>query len=508
MHFYRKVKFIILLLLFILILFLGFFVFFGNDEIDESKIIENRSKNDMLFFGLSINGIECSYDSSSNTYYFNSSSGIIKSVLVDSAYDTHYVLKQATDNLYRILVYTDDFYTYKYVRFTNIPLINISVFNGIPDYNLILGYDDFEYNKLIEDKMNVFFGLNYENNLFKVNNVRHNSFSSSGILDVRGASSRMYEKLSYKIELNDKLSFMDFDKDDEFALDALYIDKSKVRNKLSSDMWNLINDNQFINNDLNGQFVDVFINNDYHGLYVLKNLVDKHVTDISDDGILIKFIDHDDDSVSSGIYKDFRIVDNEFFNMKVKKYNKDCFNEFINNMRIFYSTSDRHDYDTISSIYYIDNYINYKIFVSLISGTDNISKNKYYSMVNSDSKVLITPWDLDLTWGLSWNSEPDFYSSFSMSSSSDIAWMDNNIVSDMDDEMFDLLRKRYWELRKNIITVDVICNYLDSYENLLIESGSSERDSSKWYPYNVQYEINQIREWAVRRIEFLDEYFK
>ena len=132
---YKNIKFVFLIVLLVLLVILGYLVFFGNDVIDENQIINSRIKNDSLLFGLKINGVNCSYDSDTNTYYFSSSSGKINSVSIDSVYDTHYVLKESTDDLYRILIYTDDFYTYKFVKFTGVPIINISVFNGIPNYN-------------------------------------------------------------------------------------------------------------------------------------------------------------------------------------------------------------------------------------------------------------------------------------------------------------------------------------------------------------------------------------
>ena len=56
--------------------------------------------------------------------------------------------------------------------------------------------------------------------------------------------------------------------------------------------------------------------------------------------------------------------------------------------------------------------------------------------------------------------------------------------------------------------MDTINGYLDSYKELLVNSGAAKRDSERWYEYDVEFEIEQIREWARRRIEFLDEYFK
>ena len=90
----------------------------------------------------------------------------------------------------------------------------------------------------------------------------------------------------------------------------------------------------------------------------------------------------------------------------------------------------------------------------------------------------------------------------------DSNWLDNVVLSDLDSETLSLLKNRYWELRTDVITMDTINSYLDSYKDLLVNSGAAKRDSERWYEYDVEFEIEQIREWAKRRIEFLDEYFK
>ena len=84
----------------------------------------------------------------------------------------------------------------------------------------------------------------------------------------------------YNIYIEHKKNFL------ENEFDALYVDKSKIRNIFSYNLWNTINDNQSDNNDLNGDFVEVFIKNEYYGLYVLKNKVNKEIDDMTDKAVL------------------------------------------------------------------------------------------------------------------------------------------------------------------------------------------------------------------------------
>ena len=65
--------------------------------------------------------------------------------------------------------------------------------------------------------------------------------------------------------------------DEDWILDSLYADSSKIRNKLSFDLWNQMNSyapNKY-DNDLEMDYVDVYINNEYHGMYMLKEFFDR-----------------------------------------------------------------------------------------------------------------------------------------------------------------------------------------------------------------------------------------
>ena len=287
--------------------------------------------------------------------------------------------------------------------------------------------------------------------------------------------------------------------------------QSKIRNKFSSDIWNLINNNQSIDNDLFGEFVEVFIDDNYCGLYVLKEKVNKKNLSVSNDGLLAKSIAHVDDYIKNDFMtknlSDVFVKDGSFLgNFEIKQHSKSSLDSFYSKLSGFYSSE--YLFDTIDSTFDLKNFLNYRIFLLLTYGDDNFTKNQYLSMSKNDSKIFITPWDMDLTWGLDWSDGGNLHSIFSMESSSDEEWLNSKIIGKLDDKTLSLLKQRYWELRKDVITMDTINGYLNSYKELLVASGAARRDSERWYEYDVEFEIEQIREWASRRIQFLDEYFK
>lgn len=501
----KKIKYYIFFLL-VFILTFCIFSFFRYDNIDLNvdDVILNHNLNEKLVYDVFIDGVRCSYDKNSDIYYFSSNEFKNDKIKFVSSHDVKYLIYSVEDNMYKVLVYNNEDYEIITISINDIPIVDIS---DMYDFNFSSVNEsffhplDFNDSSIVENEQSV--GVHIHN--INLNNGL-NDYTSLGSFCVRGASSQIFDKKSYKLTLQKKLGFDHIKDDTVWVLDALYMDPSKIRNLLSTYMWNSINDNQKVNNDLHGTFVEVFINNEYRGLYVLKEKVDSSVVNLSNDGLLLKSTGHlFPYQLDSFFESPYYIKDDSILNFEIKRNNKDIIHQFIPKMLTYHSNVG--SYRIINDTYDIDNYLNYKIFVSLISGEDNVTSNQYYSMDDVDSNILITPWDMDLTWGLYWNSNRKIFSEFDENRDFDYEWMNENITKNMDDEMKKLLKDRYFQLRKSVITEDTINSFIDNYKDIIVESGANVRDGNKWYQYDIQQEVNNIKEWARKRIDFLDNYY-
>lgn len=495
-----------------------FLVFFGlilafyyvfhicfKDESLSNVDFDSLVYNENLITGLYVDNSLCSYDSNTGIYYSNSDK--LSNISFNSIYGhLDYTFSSMSNNIYSVYVYNNDYF-YKFdLVVTDIPLVNIYSLD-IEKHNPYSVKDFRSFSFLNEDSSNTLTKpvSIYINNILQ-NNGRK-SFTSSAVMSQRGASSTFFEKKAYKIEMDKRFGMYGLKDDNIWVLDALVADPSKVRNKLSSDLWNLVNDNQSINNDLNSKFVEVFIDNEYRGLYVLKDKVDSGVTSISSDGLLMKAVGHlNSSAIDRLIDNKYSSSDTKVMNFEVKKSNDETLDEFLRIIRNYYINNK--SYESTVNAFDLNNYLNYKIFVAFIAGEDNVTSNQYYSMVNADSKVLITPWDMDLTWGSYWNINRQILSEFLWDRDFSYEWLESTIFDDLDEKTMSLMKDRYWELRKSVLNMDTINSYLDSYDELLVESGAAKRDSERWFGYDVDFEIDRIREWAEKRLIFLDEYFK
>jgi hypothetical protein len=88
----------------------------------------------------------------------------------------------------------------------------------------------------------------------------------SGKIKCRGGQSSKYFKHSFSLELENKYSFPNLSKDDDWILNANYIDKTFMRHKISYDLFREMNVKNVASKSI---FVNVSLNDVYNGLYVL-----------------------------------------------------------------------------------------------------------------------------------------------------------------------------------------------------------------------------------------------
>lgn len=366
---------------------------------------------------------------------------------------------------------------------------------------------------------------------FKINEIYHltqisitdiikkeaiNSFTSDAQIRIRGGASTGFNKKSYRIEFLEKakkgykekiVNMLDINKKDDWILDALYTDKSKIRNLFSYDIWNKIiaKDESSIN--LDGKFIEFYINGNYNGLYVVKEPITRNKLDVEkssfeDTGIVIKGINY---LPINSNYKNIKTEINGPFEIKYPNINllyKKSWKTIMPKILKYYNSD--LSFDNLKDDFHFNNVIDYIIFTEIVCALDNVStKNLYFSMKNINSKVMITPWDLDLTFGLTWNENEALLSAKTKAYDKNIISKLNNVK---DEKLIKMFKKRYKDIRKNILTEKWINNQLNTYQDLLYYP--SLRDSDRWYNYDIKEEIEYIRSFLIRRLKFLDTYME
>ena len=502
-----KIKLVIFIILVIILSIIMFYSVFGFNIsiLNLDMIKKSRTLKEDLISELKINGIDTAYDKNNNIYYYNVDSKeehknyILKLDLKDGLKykilnNNFNVIKVDYDRVYEIVVYNKDFYSKINLKLTNLPIVNIETNSTISANDTV---SKFEY---INSSL-----------LNKVSN-----FSTK--IHIRGATSRTLDKKSYKVDIYDdnymsdkKVNFSDFYYGSSFILDALYKDPSKIRNLLSTEIWNEVS-SDFTDFNIYSEFVEVFINNEYKGLYVLTEPVNRSnlnlIKETKSNSAVIKMSEclpiKDKEDISKISIGNYMGCEMKYPNDE-SKYN-DTWKNFFNRTYDYYDKDVKNTDDVIKSTYNLKNYIDLVIFNSFINNMDcKLIKNMYvYTNDIYEDELYIQPWDMELTYGLYFNLNSKTLSNTRLDTSSNI---EVELKEPYADETNKLIVNRYKELRKTVLTKENFDSYLDSYKSLLTK-GATKRDSNVWYEYDVENEIENIRTWLYERLVYFDEYVR
>ena len=500
----KLIIFVLLILSFILTLLYGIF---GTSIslLSTNEIKKDRKLNQNLIDEIKINNIDTVYDKNSNTFYYTLSKYYENKV---------YILKLEIEGNYKykiineilnivkidyskpidIIIYNDKYYYETKIQITNLPLVSINVEDKITKNNI---NSNFKY-------INI-------NSIEKV-------IESNNKINIRGASSTAFDKKSYKIEFynekyteDKKIQISNFYYGDSLILDAVYRDPSKVRNLLATELWNDIS-HDFTSVDIYSEFVDLFINNEYKGLYILTEPINRSKLNLTkgennDTSIIVKsqgwsFVTSDMDflNISNDKYMEYELKypnDEKLYEISWEK--------ILSKLSNYYDFNFSSNYEKIKSIWNIENYIDIILFNAFINNVDNMmSKNNYFYMISLNTdEVYIQPWDMEYSFGLIY----DYKDEKLIKKVEDYNKILTNFEHENSKEVNKLLIKRYKELRKTILTKKYFDNKLDKYLNE-INKGAAKRDSDKWYEYDVEKEIEDIRIWIYNRLDYMDEYIE
>ena len=341
-------------------------------------------------------------------------------------------------------------------------------------------------------------------------------------IERRGGTALNRPKKSYKIEFWDNeyecghknVSFYGLIADDDWILDAMYIDKARMRNIFSFDIWEEIQKDRLPElplrtTGIDGGLVEFFLNNKLLGVYHLCERVDRKRLGIQPavsypEGIIYKACDWQGPTMYSGLEQLNGELEWGGWELRYpKNFAGVAWYPLYNYLDFAINSDDEEFKDDIS--YYIDinSVIDYFILINVSKAGDNWGKNIIMTRYNSVSPFLFLPWDMDGTWGRRWDSA---YVS-----------PDQIITNNLYNRLLELNPSNYrqklverWEfLRQGVLQEYLINSRIDEYESLYIESGAFEREKALWPEWNLNLsdEIEYMKNWNHQRLQYLDNYF-
>ena len=494
--------FILLLIALLVALYYGVFGF-SISYLSEEEIRESRKYKEDLVNYFKINNIDTVYDKENNIYFYSlplENKGKKYTLKLDLNDGYKYKVKNYNTNMvtvdyektYEIIIYNETNYTEIKIKFTNLPLVAITTDSDITD-----------------NDTNVIFKYINPSNL-------DNTITYNSKIHIRGATSKHYDKKSYKLNIYDNnyekeksINISNFYYGSSFILDALFRDGSKIRNALAIDLWNYFSDD-FTNVEEYAEFVEVFINNEYKGLYLFMEPINRrnlnlNKSSLNDTSVVLKSNDWNLPNFSG--YSN--LIDDVYYGYELKYPNDEelfnvSWNSILNKLSKYYNKTTNSSFEQISEIFDLNNYIDMILFNSFLNNEDNgMIKNNYFYQKTLNDKIYIQPWDMEFSFGLSYagnikyNVEKTLYDY-------------NEIIFDIkhsSDKINKLLAERYLSLRKSVLSAEYLDAALDKYKEILC-NGAGSRDASIWLGQNITADIEEVRTWLHNRTRVYDNYIR
>ena len=385
----------------------------------------------------------------------------------------------------------------------------------------------------------------------------------------RGASAQGYPKKSYAVKLIDSegnsvdREYFGLRNDNNWILDAMYIDGACMRNRVSTDLWNDFATLPYHRRNgwekkaktgTRGRFVEVFLNGRYHGLYCMTEKMDRKQLRLKksvDAKPATETTEAVGDTIHGSLYKSSQWSYEVFMGHDLgstsypghspRGYNNNLKQETWASYEIKYPDWEKQKIDwgplwnAVNFVATTDDYVfdeevknyfdypvvrDYFLFIELMLATDNHGKNMFF--FNYDQKaqkcakmIGITPWDLDGTWGIRWDGSKSYtkaaqnFTQFITQYEHGTHTLFYRLFHSSKWNWFNDLKARYAELRTKQFSEESLTNRFLDYGDLFRESGADVREQNRWNGYHTDIlgDVDYIKQWIADRLKFLDKQY-
>lgn len=353
-------------------------------------------------------------------------------------------------------------------------------------------YLDIDGTYMDEEQRNIVHGkLTLWNSLGSAGESYHTE-TSNAEWHMRGNSTRIYPKLSWKVNLRDEhgqnknLNLLGLGSDDDWILNPMSMDDTFIKEKLAQELWNqLAKDTDYNYQMSTGQYVEVLINGAYQGVYMLQRRIDAKYLKLNKEAdILMKGINlWEADSIRDA----YEIVSTPF-----------------DEEQSYQQLQQALSFQNESSMN-IQNFVDVSLLLQFLSGVDNYGyKNTFYVLRKSENayELHLVPWDTDLSLGVPWGY--DYEGSMNeMIERQELETVRKN-VPDIDKQ----ISKRWRELRNSIYSEENILSIYNELTDRLTSSGALQRDEERWgLLHEGEDNWENLQRFIKERLQMLDNYY-
>jgi len=324
---------------------------------------------------------------------------------------------------------------------------------------------------------------------------------------VRGNSSSHFNKRSYTVKLPDKRPLAGLPADNDWIVNASYIDKTFMRHKLSFDLFRAMNPR---NVAPQSAYIEVFENEKYMGLYVLMERLD---------GTRLGLNKKDS---TAFIFKDPPLLydhtsnwDRDSLTFEAQKFpnqRKGNRTAYLKQLEALIMQSDDNTFSReIVNLLDIDNLIDWQLILLLANNSDGQHKNYFIFRTDSLSPARIALWDCDHGFGRDGDNE---YNMLDRPVDKARMTLFRRLMELNPQQYNERMHARWAELRQHLFTLNHLeqeINTLHSEIEPYIAKNAAQwpNDGPGYFDdNNYDQEVEIIREFLRIQIPRLDAHFE
>lgn len=376
-----------------------------------------------------------------------------------------------------------------------------------------------------------------------------NCYNLNGVVRVRGNSSSYYDKKSLALELRNKntsetidKAFLNMRSDDDWILDAMYMEQLRMRNRVSHDIWLDMHKPHYASKEPKalstnrGEMAEMFYNGEYMGIYCISEKVDRKQLDLNKTtGAMYKGESWDEECILKNSMGYDVPYDDFFSGWQIQHPTEpNNWEPFLDFLQFAIESDFKGAASTfakgITDRVVMDNMVDFLLHLNIVNGTDNTGRNTFLSVYDTNSKTgeeskfFYTPWDLDATFGTDWlyqQVDPDLF----------LGLQDVDVPSErtygnfmlMKIAKYDIggfgakIKKRWAELRADKASERKIIERFEYYYDILNTSGAYSREYNRWgnnyqqtfyVSYDPRREMEYLKSWIPQHLRYVDSYIQ
>lgn len=218
----------------------------------------------------------------------------------------------------------------------------------------------------------------------------------SGTVKCHGGFSSRYNKHSFSLELSEKTALAGLPEDDDFILNANYIDKTFMRHKISYDIFREMN--PLHNVAPASRYINVQLNGKDNGLYVLMQKITAKTAGLDkndENAMLFK---------EPPVFHEKKLENpqepDNYYQQKFPKIkHQDCHATMDSLHEFLFRSSDAAFANQISHWFDLQNVMDWHLLLLFTNNSDGLLKNFYLYRTHSGEPFRIIPWDYDHSFG-------------------------------------------------------------------------------------------------------------